>query len=73
MQETRSLVLFEHLLYPVDTVVFRQVLFSQLSDWSVEVGGGCILIAAGQDWETGWELSHFEPRVPVAKAGPAVR
>lgn len=71
--QTGSPVLSEHVLCPVDTVVYRQVLFAQLSDWSVEVGGGCVLTAAGQGWETGWELSHFEPREPTGKAGPAVR
>lgn len=57
----------EHLLYPEDKMVYRQVLFAQLSDWGLELGVA-VLRRAGQAGNL-----RPEPREPVRKAVPAMR
>lgn len=58
----------EHLLYPEDKMVYRQVLFAQLSDWGLELGVAVLGRAGRQAGNL-----RPEPREPVGKAVPAMR
>lgn len=58
----------EHLLYPGDKMVYRQMLFAQLSDWGLELG----VAVLGRAGRQAGNLQP-EPREPVGKAVPAMR